>query len=100
MARETAYRLRRRAWSESFVAAWDAAMRRPLAEYEKSQTGAARKVTTAELKWRIDGGLWQVRMYRGKFILAWQKPDDSTLFRLLTRLDRARPSPRFGKARP
>lgn len=29
MTRETAYRLRRREWSESFCAAWDAAMGRP-----------------------------------------------------------------------
>ena len=89
MARETAYRLRQRPWSESFRAAWDAALgKAPECPSER------RKVTTAELQWRLDSGLWAVRLFRGKFIGASQKPDDSALYSLLARFSRhAVPNP-------
>ena len=83
MARETAYRLRQRPWSESFRAAWDAALgKAPECPSER------RKVTTAELQWRLDSGLWAIRMFRGKFVGASQKPDDSALYGLLARYSR------------
>lgn len=40
MTRETAYRLRRRKWSSSFCAAWDAAMGRPMAACRPKFEGA------------------------------------------------------------
>lgn len=44
MTRETAYRLRRRKWSESFCAAWDAAMGRPMAACRPGFEGAGMMV--------------------------------------------------------
>lgn len=93
MARETAYRLRARAWSEGFNRAWDAAVGKwdspARNERSQSRTDLLRKVTTVQLAWRVETGLWQVRMYRGRFVAALQKPDNSALLRLLARLDRA-----------
>ena len=79
MARETAYRLRSRCWSESLCAAWDAAL-------GQRSPAAPRKVTVQELRWRVDGGLWQVRIYAGRFVAAVQKADNSALLSLLARL--------------
>ncbi len=86
MARETAYRLRRRDGAEGFAAAWDAAL-------GKSQAliTPRRMVTTRELIWRVETGQWYLGFHRGRFICAVQKADDSALFRLLARLDRAQP---------
>lgn len=105
MARETAYRLRRGEWSESFCAAWDiaigdAALGNPMRKgtaggrtgMSQGSEPAERKVTNAELYWRVQSGLWQLKFYRGTFRMAWRKGDDSALFRLLARLDRAKPS--------
>lgn len=96
MARETVYRLRRREGAEGFNAAWDAALGKRTAQgdSEKSQTGVttSRKVTNAELAWRVETGLWQVRMHRGRFAGVWQRADNSALFQLLARLDRAKTS--------
>lgn len=83
MARETAYRLRQRPWSESFCAAWDTALGKP-----PQCTLASRKVTTAELQWRLDSGLWAVRLFRGKFVGAGPKPDNSALYSLIARFSR------------
>ena len=128
MSRETAYRLRGREWSESFCAAWDAAlgdaavgdaavgdvaMGDTVSENtalenegrgkvtadghgERSHTPQApkRKVTNAELDWRVKTGLWQLKFHRGVFKMAWRKGDDSALLRLIARLDRAKPSGR------
>jgi len=96
MARETVYRLRSRDGAEGFKAAWDAALGIASAQGdgERSQAGVtpSRKVTTAALMWRVETGLWQVRMHRGRFAGVWQKPDNAALFQLLARLDRAKTS--------
>ncbi|WP_338446463.1 hypothetical protein V5F89_01310 [Pelagerythrobacter marensis] len=93
MARETAYRLRRREGAEGFNRAWDAALGKaaPHGDSERSQAGEtrSRKVTNALLAWRMETGLWHVRMYRGRFVGVWQKPDIASLFQLLARMDRA-----------
>ncbi len=108
MARETAYRLRRRPWAEGFAAAWDAAMGRAphtggrqgdtLApgDGERPQVGANsdRKVTTEELAWRVETGFWQIRVYAGKFVGLSQKHDNSALLRLLQRIDPLPRAPR------
>ena len=102
MARETAYRLRGKEWSESFCAAWDAAM----ADAARRSRGTVtpdghdgkshhalkpkRMVTNAELMWRMETGLWHLHFYRGVFKSAWRKGDDSALLRLCARLDRAK----------
>lgn len=107
MARETAYRLRTREWSESFRAAWDAALDRsrrkvtPESHAERSHRprAASRKITDAELFWRFTTGLWHVELGGGRFIAAWPKPDESALSRLLERHgDRLPPPPAEGHA--
>ncbi len=80
MTRETAYRLRRRKWSESFVAAWDAALGRTPPE---SHAGAFRKVTPAELAWRVESGKWQVILREGRYCGVWRKEDDTALCALV-----------------
>ncbi|AKM07907.1 hypothetical protein AM2010_1844 [Pelagerythrobacter marensis] len=97
MARETAYRLRERPCAESFARAWDAALGRSAravvrerSQDERSQAeNGPRKVTNEELGWRVGTGLWQVRIYRGRFVGVMRKPDNTALLRLLARLDRA-----------
>ncbi|MGB3739243.1 MAG: hypothetical protein WA948_07810, partial [Pontixanthobacter sp.] len=102
MARETAYRLRTREWSESFCSAWDAAMAHAAGRSRRTVTPDGhdgkshapqkpeRMVTNAELMWRVETGLWRLHFYRGVFKHAWRKGDDSALLRLCTRLDRAK----------
>jgi len=48
MTRETAYRLRRRKWSASFCAAWDAAMGRPVMAFRPKFEGAGLMVAQLE----------------------------------------------------
>ncbi|MGB7407006.1 MAG: hypothetical protein WA908_00730 [Pontixanthobacter sp.] len=117
MARETAYRLRSREWSESFCAAWDVAVGSAVIEKGATRERAIghdtshskvtaddhdgtsqaapkrrRMVTNAELHWRVKTGLWQLKFYRGVFKLAWRKGDNAALLSLLSRLDRSRPT--------
>lgn len=80
MARETAYRLRRRPGAESFAAAWEAALGR---------SAAKRKVTPQELGRRAIAGLLKPHIYGGAYTGVRQKPDDSALLRYLAQLDRA-----------
>lgn len=89
MARETAYRLRSRVWAESFVAAWDAALGRAVKADAPPPDGHRPKVTLSELDWRIESGMWRVRMRGGRYTGVVQKPDDSAILALLHRVDRA-----------
>lgn len=84
MARETAYRLRKRPWAESFCAAWDAALG------ERSQISVIfqQKVTVDQLRWCIDAGLWRVRIIAGHYAGVQRKADNSALIKLLAQLDR------------
>lgn len=81
MARETAYRLRRRKWSDSFCAAWDAAMgnRMRPAKGGKSHTATPAKVTVAELEWRVASGIWSVIMKYRLYAGVRRKADNSAL---------------------
>jgi hypothetical protein len=80
MARETAYRLRRRVDAESFAAAWDAAL---------GLTAGKRKVTSPNLSHRVETGRWRPVVRRGTVLGAVQKHDTSALLALIARLDRA-----------
>lgn len=106
MARETAYRLRTREWSESFRAAWDMAMGQPArkvtpeshAERSRPSGTASRKITDAELFWRFTTGLWHIEFGGGRFLAAWPIPDESALSRLLARHGgRLPPAPAEGR---
>lgn len=80
MARETVYRLRRRAGAESFAAAWDAIVGRGV--------GAQRKVTPDEHVRRAIEGLIKPMIYRGRHVANRRKPDNSALLIYLAQLDR------------
>ena len=77
MARETAYRLRRRKWADSFCAAWDLAMAEP--KECKSHTLTLAKVTVAELEWRVTSGIWSVILKYGRYAGVRRKADNSAL---------------------
>jgi hypothetical protein len=84
MARETAYRLRRRPGAASFAHAWDAAL-----ALRRGRDIPLRKVTLDE-RWTyaMEGG-FVVRMRRGRFVGAWRSPSTSALLSLLSSYDRA-----------
>ncbi len=84
MARETAYRLRRREGAESFAHAWDAIMA------IRSGREAPRRKVTLDERWflAMEGG-FVVRMRRGRFVRTWRKPSTSALLSLLASYDRA-----------
>lgn len=91
MARETAYRLRRKPGAEEFAHAWEVALviagvRRP---DEALRTRAARKVTAAP-SWRtvVDGN-WRPVLRRGKYAGSIHKPDNSGLLSYLAQIDRS-----------
>jgi hypothetical protein len=81
MARETAYRLRKRRGAESFAAAWEAVLGR--------ETPGRRKVTPEERARRAIEGLLKPVMYRGKHVSTARKTDNSALLGYLAQLDRA-----------
>lgn len=83
MARESAYRLRKRRWSEGFCAAWDAAQ----GKWSRHAVTFPRKVTIAELQWRVESGLWRVRLDKGRYAGVLHKVDDSALISLLAQLN-------------
>lgn len=81
MARETAYRLRRKPGAESFAAAWDAVTGRA--------RGGKRKVTSEELSQHALGGLLKPMIWRGEYAGTAQKWDNSALLAHLRQLDRS-----------
>lgn len=83
MARESAYRLRSRPWAEEFCAAWDAA----LGNKSHKPVTFPRKVTLAELQWRVESGLWRVQLEKGRYAGVLHKADNSALLSLLARLN-------------
>jgi hypothetical protein len=91
MARETAYRLRRRPGAEEFARAWDVALviagvRQP---GEEPPTRRPRKVTHAPTWRTIVDGQWQPVMRHGKYAGSVRKADNSALLGYLAQLDRA-----------
>ena len=83
MARETAYRLRRKAGAESFAAAWD--------KVTGGNTAPKWKVTADERLQRALVGLLKPVMYGGRHVGTVQKHDNSALLGQLAQLDRADP---------
>lgn len=81
MARETAYRLRRRRGAESFAAAWDAVLGR--------SAEVRRKVTYEERARRALYGLLKPHIYRGRHVGTVEKADNSALLGHAAQLDRA-----------
>lgn len=91
MARETAYRLRRRAGARSFAAAWDAVLGRAAA--------ARRKVTAGERAQRAFAGLLKPLIYAGRHVATIVKADNCALLGHMARLargERAPPRPQLG----
>lgn len=88
LARETAYRLRRRPGAGSFVAAWDRAAAQG-DRFAQADRSAKRKVTAEERAQRALFGLLKVRMYRGRHVATERKADNSALLGHLAQLDRA-----------
>lgn len=85
MTRASAYRLRARDGAESFAHAWD----RVLAPLGSGHAGRPkpdwRKVTDEALARRLETGLVQPVIYRGRMTAIRRKADNSALFRLLRR---------------
>lgn len=100
MARETAYRLRNKPGAEGFRAAWDVAL---LGAFERLGTDVRRErwlsayeaalvalrphkvVTLAQLRWRVETGVWHAVLRGGRYCGVRRKPDDSALLALLSR---------------
>ncbi len=108
MARESAYRLRRRKWSESFNAAWDAALghqsetrhtagnaRNRAEGYIRAKSHAClqRKVTVEELEWRVESGQWKVTLRHGCYAGVKRKPCNSDLLQWVAQTGRGAPLP-------
>lgn len=85
MTRASAYRLRAREGAESFAAAWDRVLLPPGSGRCAAPGEDFRKVTNATLAWRLETGLVQPVVYRGRMVGMRRKPDNSALFRLLRR---------------
>lgn len=85
MSRHSAYRLRQRADAEGFAAEWDRVLTRPGLGRLAGPKPDWRKVTQHTLMHRIETGLIQPVIYRGKMVTIRRKADNSALFRLLRR---------------
>ena len=97
MARETAYRLRRKPGAEEFAHAWDVALviagvRRPAnsahPEPVEGRTPRPRKVTHAPTWRHIVDGNWRPVLRHGKYAGSVHKPDKSALLSHLGQIDR------------
>jgi hypothetical protein len=91
MARETAYRLRRRAGAESFAAAWDKVTGRV--------TAPPAKVTSDARMQRALYGLLKPVMYGGRHVGTVRKADNSALLGHLAQLDRGLAEGHMGPGR-
>lgn len=84
MSRESAWRLRRRAGSESFAHAWDS-----VAAAWRGEPIEKRKITPDELAERAFDGEFHILMRRKRFVRAVRKPSVTALLRHVRRLDAA-----------
>lgn len=91
MARETAYRLRRRADAAEFARAWDVALVvagvMPASFLER--TACSRKVTPRPSWRQVVDGLWRPVVRRGRYVGSVRKADNSALLGYLAQLDRS-----------
>lgn len=91
MARETAYRLRRRADAAEFARAWDVALvvAGVMPASFPERTACSRKVTPRPSWRQVVDGLWRPVMRRGRYVGSVRKADNSALLGYLAQLDRA-----------
>jgi hypothetical protein len=89
MARETAYRLRRKPGAEEFARAWDVALMIAGKSVTLPRTPPARKVTGGPTWRMICDGQWRPVLRRGKYAGSVQKPDNSALLGYLAQIDRS-----------
>jgi hypothetical protein len=87
MTRASAYRLRARNDAESFAHAWDRVLTPPGTGRCAAPKPDYRKVTNDALVRRLETGLIQPLLHRGRMTAIRRKPDNSALFRLLRRGD-------------
>ena len=99
MARETAYRLRRKPDAGSFAAAWDRIVGSQGDRSAQGDRSRKRKVTAGERPQRALFGLLKVRMYRGRHVATERKADNSALLAYLAQLDRQGKPDRKAKTR-
>ncbi|MBB3034504.1 hypothetical protein DL238_02635 [Alteriqipengyuania lutimaris] len=85
MSRASAYRLRARAGAASFAAAWDRVLTPPGTGHVQATREDDRKVTLRALLARLEAGLVQPVVYRGRTVAIRRKPDRPALVRLLRR---------------
>lgn len=89
MARETAYRLRRKPGAASFAAAWDMALKVAGVRRAPPGTPAPWKVTQAE-PWRaMIGTRWRVVIRNGRYCGSVREADNCAILAHLAQLDRA-----------
>ena len=89
MARETAYRLRRKPGAVEFARAWDVALMIAGKSVTLPRTPPARKVTGGPTWRMICDGQWRPVLRRGKYAGSVQKPDNSALLGYLAQIDRS-----------
>lgn len=89
MARETAYRLRRKPGADEFARAWDVALMIAGKSVTLPRTPPARKVTGGPTWRRVCDGQWQPVLRRGKYAGSVHKPDNSALLGHLAQIDRS-----------
>ena len=87
VSRTSAYRLRARGGAEDFAFAWDAVLTPPGSGRLVRPKPDWRKVTNKALIERLETGLVQPLIFRGRMTAIRRKPDKSVLFRLLRRAD-------------
>ena len=87
MSRNSAYRLRSRPDADGFAHAWDSVLAPPGSGRLVAPKVDFRKVTHSALIERLEAGLIQPVLHRGRMTAIRRKPDNSALFRLLKRLD-------------
>lgn len=88
MTRTGAYRLRAREGAESFAHAWHRVLTPPGTGRTSGPKPDWRKVTQLALLRRVETGLVQPVVYRGRMVAVRRKPDNSALLRLMRRTER------------
>jgi hypothetical protein len=89
MARETAYRLRRKAGAEEFARAWDVALALAGKNVALARTHLSRKVTARPCWQQVVDGNWRPVLRRGKYAATVHKPDNSGLLSHMAQIDRS-----------
>ena len=98
MSRASAYRLRERTGAEGFAHAWDAVLTPPGSGRLAGPKVDWRKVTHRALAERVEWGLVQPVLHKGRMTAIRRKADNSALLRLLRRSDAGSMQARKGAA--